>query len=255
MASDSAATIATLAAGVVIDGDRIVLNGVGDQACEELYISREMDTNQYNPVFNCCKTNREDYSPAVEAVLMALKQIVPHATRIGSDGDWGYEWVHGPGCMRSHRATNQEQCQNNDPDHAGLGGRSLYTMAFPGSPEPIYTFGSPLIGTDYENQTIYMPRSLECSRRGGSYDGLPFGVTMRWLYEQAEKKTEPVCWVCGEFTKTRVETTGSDYGPIEMNAPMCDYCFSDRLLGGKLLGYGFAEPPYRLVNTNQPRLI
>ena len=39
-----------------------------------------------------------------------------------------------------------------------------------------------------------------------------------------------------------------------MDTPMCDFCLNERILSGRLLGYGFAENPFRLVSIQQPRL-
>ena len=179
---------------VIISGDKIVLNGVGDESAEPLHITRELQMDSYSPVFNSCKTYRRNYSPVVEAVLMSLKQAAPHAVMVGSNGLWGYEWLHGSACMRG-RADQEEECLNTDPGHIGLGGRQLYSLSFPSSPEPMHVFDSPLKGTVYEKQKIHMPHDLECRRWGLSFEGLPFGVTLSWLLEQAKRDPQPICTI------------------------------------------------------------
>ena len=239
---------------VVINADEIELNGVGDESCESLYITRERRwADAYSPVYTFCKTYRRNYSPVVAAVLIALKQVAPHAISIGSDGRWGYEWLHGSDCIQSLAGRDVEECLNTDPGHVGLGGRALYAMAFPTSPEPMYAFESPLKGTVYENRTIHMPRDLDCKRWGSSFVGLPFGVTLQWLLDQARRKPRPICTLCGEPTETRIECN-ADYG-YDWNTPMCRFCLDNRVLSGKLLGYGFAVNPFRLVSIAQPQLV
>ena len=238
---------------VVINGDEIELNGVGDESAESLYITRQRRMDTYSPVFTSCKTYRRNYSPVVAAVLIALKQVAPHAVKVVSSGHWGYEWRHGPDCYPAGRTEQGVgECLDTDPDHVGLGGRSLYSMAFPGSPEPMYVFESPLTGTPYENETIHIPRGLECRRWGSSFVGLPFGVTLAWLLDQARRSLRPVCAICGESTDTRLECD-IDLG-YNWDVPMCRFCLDVRLLSGQLLGYGFAENPFRLVGIAQPRL-
>ena len=83
---------------------------------------------------------------------MALKQAAPQSVMVGSNGRWGFEWLHGPGCSGG-RNGDAKECLDSDPEHVGLSGRLLYSLAFPGSPEPMYVFESPLKGTSYENQS------------------------------------------------------------------------------------------------------
>ena len=187
---------------VVINSNEIMLNGVGDESAESLHVTREPQADAYNPPFNCCKTYRRNYSPVVEAVLMALKQAAPTSVLVGSNGSWGFEWLHGSHCV-GVSGENREECLNVDPGHVGLGGRDLYSMAFPSSPEPMYVFESPLKGTEYENRPVHMPRDLDCKRRGSGFEGLPFGVTLRWLLDQARRNPRTVCTLCGEPTETR----------------------------------------------------
>ena len=237
---------------VIINSDEIMLNGVGEEGCESLHIMREPQADVYDPVLNWCKTYRRNYSPVVEAVLMALKQAAPQSVMVGSNGKWGFEWLHGSHCVGGSDE-GAEECLDRDPEHVGLSGRVLYSLAFPGSPEPMYVFESPLKGTPYENQATYMPRDLDCKRRGTSFVGLPFGVTLRWLLDQARREPRPVCTLCGEPTETRVERKW-DWGD-DLNTPMCRFCLDGRVLSGQLLGYGFAESPFRLVKMQQPRLV
>ena len=236
---------------VVINADEIMLDGVGAESAEPLHITREPQADAYDPVFNWCKTYRRNYSPVVEAVLMALKQAAPQVVMIGSNGKWGFEWLHGSHCVAT--PNGGEECLNTDPKHLGLGGRVLYSMAFPTSPEPMYAFESPLKGTVYENRTIHMPRDLDCKRWGSSFVGLPFGVTLQWLLDQARRKPRPICTLCGEPTETRTECN-ADYG-YDWNTPMCRFCLDNRVLSGKLLGYSFAVNPFRLVSIAQPQLV
>ena len=237
---------------VVISGDAIELNGVGDQSAESLHITRSRQMDAHSPVYTFCKTYRRNYSPVVEAVLMSLKQAAPHAIRVGSDGRWGYEWLHGSDCIQNPADRDVEECLNTDPGHVGLGGRALYSLAFPSSPEPMYVFESTLTGTVYENQKIHMPRDLECKRWGSSFVGLPFGVTLGWLLDQAKREPRPICTLCGEATETRIACK-EDRG-YNWDTPMCEFCLNERILSGKLLGYSFATNPFRLVSITQPRL-
>ena len=92
----------------------------------------------------------------------------------------------GPGCFGGPNG-DAEECLDSDPEHVGLSGRLLYSLAFPGSPEPMYTFESPLKGTSHEGQRIHMPRDMECRLRGSGFAGLPFGVTWKWLFNQAKR--------------------------------------------------------------------
>ena len=236
---------------VVINNDEIMLDGVGAESAEPLHITREPQADAYDPVFNWCKTYRRNYSPVVEAVLMALKQAAPQAVMIGSNGKWGFEWLHGSHCVAT--PNGGEECLNTGPKHLGLGGRVLYSMAFPCSPEPMYVFESPLKGTAHEGQRVYMRRDIKCRRRGSGFEGLPFGVTLESLFGQAKKDPRAVCTICGEETDTRVESKeGQGY---DWNTPMCGFCLNGRVLSGQLLGYGFAESPFHLVKMQQPRLV
>ena len=236
---------------VIINGDEIHLNGVGDESAESLVITREHRDDPYaSPVYTFCKTYRRNYSPVVAAVMMALKQVAPNDVLIKSDGHWGYEWRHGPRCSRGRSEQGVGECA--DTDHKGIGGRALYALAFPSSRDPMYVFESPLTGTPHENETIHMPRDLECRRWGSSFVGLPFGVTLNWLLDQARRNPRPVCAICGESTDTRAEC-GVDLG-YNWDVPMCEFCLDRRILSGRLLGYSFFESPFRLVSKAQPRL-
>ena len=233
---------------VVINNDEIMLDGVGDESAEPLYITREPRKEAHNPTLNWCKTYRRNYSPVVEAVLMALKQAAPQSVMVSSNGRWGFEWLHGPGCFGG-RNGDAKECLDSDQEHVGLSGRLLYSLAFPGSTEPMYTFESPLKGTSHEGQRIHMPRDMECRLRGSGFAGLPFGVTWEWLFNQAKRNSLPVCMVCGEETETRVVRDDDWYN---WNTPMCSFCLNGRLLRGHLFGYTFGGNPFRLVKMQQP---
>ena len=235
---------------VIINSDEIMLNGVGDESAESLHITRERRLDDYSPVTTFCKTYRRNYSPVVEAVMIALKQVAPHAVRIASDGRWGYEWLHGSACTARYNQA-EEECPNADPGHVRLGGRTLYWMAFPSSPEPMNAFESPLTGTVYESQTIHMPRKLDCRRWGTSFVGLPFGVTLSWLLDQARRRPDVACTLCGEETETWAVSAEEYYN---WNTPLCDFCLRERILSGKLYGYTFAVNPFRLAKTPQLQL-
>ena len=245
---------------VVINNDEIMLDGVGDESAEPLYITREPRKEAHNPTLNWCKTYRRNYSPVVEAVLMALKQAAPQSVMVSSNGRWGFEWLHGPGCFGG-RNGDAKECLDSDQEHVGLSGRLLYSLAFPGSTEPMYTFESPLKGTSHEGQRIHMPRDMECRLRRSGFAGLPFGVTWEWLFNQAKRSTPcRSAWSAGRRRKRGSYATirhimrelqADVYDPVldwyNWNTPMCSFCLNGRLLRGHLFGYTFGGNPFRLV--------
>lgn len=238
-----------LSSDPVLDSELICLNGVADESGEPLMIWRQVEREApYDSVLNFCKTYRRNYSPVVEAALMALKQRVPHEVMVSSDGEWGYEWLHGPACMNLSKRRLGSECSNSDERHVQLGGRGLYKLAFADGPEPINVFQSPLVGTELEGQAIYMPQCLPCKRRGTGYQGVPFGVTLDTFINQGRERPGIACLICGEDSATRIETDKDKSWARSFEGPMCSFCFNERLVSGALLGYRFAESilPYRL---------
>ena len=229
----------------------ISLNGVGDQACDPLVISRYLPTDIHDPGKSYFKTYRRDYTPVVQASLMALKQLMPARVQIGSDGDWGYEWLHGVDCNRDRRDKNTpNECDKVDEAHIGMSGRRLHALAFPDTPFTENVFRSPLEAQELGDAKFYIPQDVKCRKKGSGYEGLPFGVTLRTLLEQAEKNMEKACFVCGCSVSTRVQTLKGLSSPTKLSAPMCSFCLHERLEGGELLGYTFAKFPYALVSID-----
>ena len=234
---------------VVFEPELICLNGVGDEAAEPLQIWRKIPfhPDYYMPTLNFCKTYQRNYTPVVQAALMTVKQRVPNDTWVSSNGDWGYEWLHGAGCYFQDAGPQDGECRNDDPRHVGLGGRELYRLAFPDSPEPMNPFGSPLAGTELEGQPLYISRGMPLTRRGSGFEGAVFGVTLDFLLEQSKRRTKHVCMLCGEICASRIKTVRPRNAPRQLNAPMCDSCYRERVKTGKLLGFRCAQQPYRLV--------
>ena len=230
---------------VVINGELVCFNGVGEESHEAFLLRRRIPQLKYHdPIYNFCKTSRNNYDPVVGASIMALKQRVPQDVMVSGDGDWGYEWLHGAGCWRERRKSRRNVCANKDPGHIGLSGRELYRLSFPDSPEPMNVFRSPLVGTEHEGQYIYIGRELACERRGSGFEGVPFGVSVETLLEQSKRRKEAVCMICGEASDTEIKTRNQSH--YTLKGPMCLFCYRERLLGGKMLGYRFAENPYRI---------
>lgn len=70
-----------------INDDHIWFNGVGDDAHETFYITKEkMDD------FNWCKTELKPYDLVVGLILLSAHKIAPNALKITSDGQWD-EWI------------------------------------------------------------------------------------------------------------------------------------------------------------------
>lgn len=192
----------------VVNDELICLNGMGDESGEPLMIWRQVEREApYDSFLNFCKTYRRNYSPVVEATLMALKQRVPHEVIVGSDGAWGYEWLHGPACVNRKKKPHDSECANGSEGHVQLSGRGLYKLAFGDGPEPVNVFQSPLVGTELEGQAIFMPRDLPCKRRGSGYEGVPFGVSLETFINQRKKWPGVICMICGEESATSVETS------------------------------------------------
>lgn len=233
----------------VLDSELICLNGMADESGEPLMIWRQVGREApYDAFLNFCKTYRRNYSPVVEAALIALKQRVPHEVMVGSDGAWGYEWLHGSACVNRKRKPHDSECLNVDERHVQMSGRGLYRLAFREGPEPVNVFQSPLVGTELEGQTIYMPRDLPCKRRGTGYEGVPFGVTLDTFINQGGERPGVACMICGEDSATWIDTAEDKSWARRFDGPMCSFCFRERLLSGALLGYRFADSilPYRL---------
>ena len=233
----------------IVNDELICLNGAGDESGEPLMIWRQVERKApYDLVFNFCKTYRRNYSPVVEAALMALKQRVPHEVMVGSDGEWGYEWLHGPACMNRSKKRLGAECANESEGHVQLSGRGLYKLAFGDGPEPVNVFQSPLVGTELDGQAIYMPRDLSCKSRGSGYEGVPFGVTLDTFVRQGREQIGVACMICGEDTATSIETAEDKSWAYVIEGSMCEFCFRERLASGLLMGYRFADSnfPYRL---------
>ena len=230
---------------VRMSSEKVVFNGVDEKRGETFILTRGIDRSiPYNPTLTFCKTKRNQYDPVVAAALMVIKQRVPQDVRIGSDGGWGHEWLHGPQC---YDTKEDADCDNADPDHVGISGRTLYQLAFPDSPEPRYTFESPLISQGLEGQNFYVTRNMECKRRGTCFVGLPFGVHLFTLLEQSERVNASVCMVCGEETRFTIKMIAKKHVDEFFDGrPMCEYCYRERLLKGNLTGYGYAYNPFRL---------
>ncbi|MDE2688542.1 MAG: hypothetical protein OXI16_13745 [Chloroflexota bacterium] len=220
--------------------DIISLNGVGDEACEPLVIRRYLCSDIYGWGKTFTKTYRRDYTPVVQAALMALKQRVPEKVQISSDGEWDWEWLHGVDCRRSGETKD---------DPSSMGGRRLYALAFPDTPTTKNVFRSPLEERGAPDVRFYIPREVRRCKNGSGFDGVPFGVTLWSLLKQAERHGDNVCFVCGAPVATRVETRNKLSSPTNISAPMCSFCFRERLESGELLGYKFARFPYVLVPT------
>ena len=232
----------------VLSPELICLNGVGAESAEALQIWRKIPWGEpYQPALNFCKTYRRKYSPVVEASIIALKQRTPHDVMVGSDGGWGYEWLHGPRCDGQNEGQGQDECRNTSPEHVRLGGRELYRLAFPDSPTPMNVFQSPLVGTELEGQLLYVPRKVCIERRGSCFEGVPFGVTLRLLIEQKNRQSTNICMMCGEMCASSIKTVRPAHAPLKLNAPMCEFCYRERVASGKVFGYRFARNPYRLT--------
>ena len=237
---------------VMMSPQLIVFNGVGDEACQGFTLSREIEQGIYNPTLNFCKTWSRNYDPVVVAAIMAVKQRAPQDVMVRSSGHWGYEWLHGTDC---HSNGREGTCNNVDPDHAKVSGRSLYRMAFPDSPEPRNSFESPLINQGMAGQLFYVTRDMECLIRGTCFVGLPFGVNLRILLEQSERLNMRTCMVCGEDTDYEIKVVSHTGDTNFDGRPMCEYCYRERLLKGRLTGYGYARNPFRLLNLSGNGLI
>ena len=232
---------------VTVNPDVIAFNGVGDESCDTFVLTREIRTNEYNPTFTFCKTWRRNYSPVVAAAMMVVKQRVPQDVMVRSDGRWDQEWLHGPDCYQDK--DRESACKITDTEHVKISGRSLYKMAFPDSPEPRYTFESPLISQGLEGQNFYVRPDMDCDRRGTCFVGLPFGFNLSEMLKQSRSVNSDVCMVCGEGTICKVKLIYSLGDEFLDGRPMCEFCYSERLLRGKLTGYGYVYNPYQLLNS------
>ena len=234
---------------VVVDSELICLNGVGEQSAEALQVWRRIPIHpdHYQPTLNFCKTYRRNYTPVVQAVLMTLKQRAPNDVMISSNGEWGYEWLHGPLCCRSDSALDYDECLNKDPEHVQMGGRELYRLAFPDSPEPMYPFQSPLVGSAMDAQYLYVPHGIPLVRRGSGSEGAAFGVTIDFLIDQSKRRSERVCMICGEVCESAIKTVRVQHAPWKLNGPMCEGCYREGVKDGKLFGYRPLRNRYRLV--------
>lgn len=93
----------------IVDGRRIWLNGVADDAHEDLLIHAPSDgvrelgrRRPHSPgngdyLWAFTKTNRKPYDAVVGAVLIRAARHAPNTFAFASDGDWDEEWEHGAG--------------------------------------------------------------------------------------------------------------------------------------------------------------
>jgi hypothetical protein len=73
-----------------VDQNEVSINGIGEDSHETFIFTRNA-----NLEFNFCKTSQKPYDEVVTACLIALGKIYGDKVDIGSDGEWGSEWVAG----------------------------------------------------------------------------------------------------------------------------------------------------------------
>ena len=239
----------------VVGVDEICLNGAPPENGEDLVVQRvDTDMSMRMPgrsIYNWCKTGRKAYTGVVQAILIALKRSMPEDVMIGSEGRWGYEWKHGPGCNRGLAGTlaGHTECPEDHEDVGGISGRKLYSLAFPHSPEPdAGIFANPIAGTELEGKRFYLPQEMELDLDLPDFYGLPFGIDWWFLQDQAKEVGPDCCAVCGEETDSeavikngRTIATPDGYASAERAVAMCRFCFRHRYAAGKLTFYRFAE--------------
>jgi hypothetical protein len=76
--------------GWVVDENRVMFNGYGDEAHETFRFER-----QTNLGFDFCKTAEKPYDAVVTACLIALKNAYGESVEISSDGEWQTDWQRG----------------------------------------------------------------------------------------------------------------------------------------------------------------
>jgi len=79
----------------LLDAEGIAFNGdaTGDLDYEAFVLAAPGPVPRFEHLF--CKTGRRPYDLAVAAVLLRCHLLLPEVFRIGSDGDWDREWLHG----------------------------------------------------------------------------------------------------------------------------------------------------------------
>ena len=226
-----------------ISSEHILFNGRLPDCLEAFYLPRHSEPSPSSPpFFNYCKTGRLKYTAVVQAVLIALKQIIPHDVIVSSDGLWEAEWLHGPSSYSNTPAPTGGQIEFNltrNPDE--ISGRTLYRNAFPDSPDPPDVFRSPLAGTPLEHQQFYLHPDITIDHRQ-PFQELPFGVNFHYLIQQGHGIPDPVCLLCGRTTHWRV-TGFSDHHSDHL----CKGCYRNRLMKGVILGYIPLAQSHQLV--------
>ena len=178
----------------VVGVDEICLNGAPPEGCEDFIVQR-VDTDMAmrmpgRSIYNWCKTGRKAYTGVVQAILIALKRSMSEDVMLRSEGRWGYEWKHGPGCHQglTGALAGLTECPEDHEDVRGISGRKLYSLAFPHSPEPDDgIFANPIAGTELEGKRFYLPQEMELDVDLPDFYGLPFGIDWWFLQDQAKE--------------------------------------------------------------------
>lgn len=76
--------------GWVVDENRVMFNGYGEEAHETFRFER-----MTNLGFDFCKTAEKPYDTVVVACLIALKNAYGESVEISSDGNWQDDWQRG----------------------------------------------------------------------------------------------------------------------------------------------------------------
>ena len=90
---------------------------------------------------------------------------------------------------------------------------------------------------------------MDCDLRGTCFVGLPFGFNLSEMLNQSRRVNSAVCMVCGDGTICTVKLIHSLGDEFFDGRPMCELCYAERLLRGKLTGYGYELNPYQLLNS------
>ena len=203
------------------EGGLVLVNGVGELGHESLVIRRDcagMRVSDAVAPFEACKTSRKPYTATVQAVLIALKRILPKSVLIGSDGDWDVEW-------------------NGADIHSPMGGRELFERTFADVGEVGDAFRHPLEDRLESGDWVYLRKGMGLEFDWGvRFLELPFGADFWFLVRQAGIRREPLCFICGESDGgLRVRMIDLERGthremPESTRVlPICAYCHEERL--------------------------